>query len=96
MDKDVNRVLNYLTERIGVIMAFLGANGSVTSIPSSGEKICVGCEYWKGSRDITYNGTGATSMDDSPAFCTLKKADTYPGQPCSCSGIRFKKWSYLK
>ena len=44
-------------------MAFLGANGSVTSIPNSGEKICVGCEYWKGSRDITYNGTGATSMD---------------------------------
>ena len=68
-------------------MAFLGSNGIVTSIPNCGEKICVGCEYWTGTREITYNGSGATSKNGNSAFCVLKKANTFPGQPCSCSII---------
>jgi len=77
-------------------MAGIGPNGIVTTHPSSGEKICVGCEYWTGARDVTYNGTAATSRDKYAAFCKMKKADTLPNQPCLCTPNKFMKWSYLK
>lgn len=77
-------------------MSLLGSNGVVTTLPNGGEKICVGCEYWTGARDVTSMGEGATSKNGESAFCILKKANTYPGQPCSCPTISFKKWSYLK
>lgn len=77
-------------------MAGIGANGSVTTHPNCGEKMCVGCEYWTGIREVTYNGTAATSKDNKSAFCKMKKANTYPNQPCLCTPISFKKWTYLK
>ena len=73
-------------------MAWVGAVGIVTTFPSSGEKLCVGCEYWKGERDITNNGTSATSRSGSDAFCVIKKNKNFPTGTCS----NFKKWSYLK
>ncbi len=77
-------------------MAFIGSKGAVTSIPCNGEKICVGCDHWKGQREISYNGIGATSIDNSRAYCIIKKDNTYPNQPCTCCPSQFKKWEYLK
>lgn len=76
-------------------MAFIGANGSVTSIPNSGEKLCVGCDHWKGERELSYNNSGATSYDGSSAYCDAKKNDTFPNQPCTCFPPKFKKWRDL-
>lgn len=77
-------------------MSFHGSNGSVTSIPCNGEKICVGCDYWKGQRKVSNNGTGATSHDSGSAYCIMKKSNTFPNQPCTCSPQKFIKWEYLK
>lgn len=35
-------------------MAFRGEVGIITSFPNHNEKHCVGCEHWKGERDITW------------------------------------------
>ena len=77
-------------------MAGLGPNGMVTTHPNCGEKICVGCEHWTGSREVTHMGFAATSKDSKPAFCKMKKGDTYPINVCSCSINKFEKWSWLK
>ena len=77
-------------------MAGIGSNGSVTTYPNTGEKLCAGCDYWTGARDVTYNGTAATSRDKDAAFCRMKKADTLRNQPCLCTPKKFMKWSYLK
>ncbi len=77
-------------------MAGVGANGSVTVHPNCGEKCCVACEYWTGIREVTYNGTAATSRDGQSAFCTMKKENTFPINVCRCNPNSFKKWSYLK
>lgn len=77
-------------------MAGIGANGSITTYPNCGEKLCAGCEYWTGIREVTYNGTAATSKDNKSAFCIMKRINTYPNQPCLCMPNGFKKWHYLK
>lgn len=77
-------------------MAFIGQGGVVTTFPNTGEKLCVGCDYWKGPREIGYNGTAAISKGKEPALCVMKKGNTYPNAPCSCNTISFKAWSYLK
>ncbi|HRU97406.1 hypothetical protein [Ruminococcus sp. XPD3002] len=73
-------------------MAFRGAVGIITSFPNHNEKHCVGCEHWKGERDITYGGTAATSKNGSQAFCVMRKNNTLPDYGCN----NFKKWTYLK
>lgn len=77
-------------------MAGIGANGSVTTYPGSGEKICAGCEYWQGQREVAGNGFAAHTLNNRPAACPMKKADVYPGNVCSCMPSKFKKWTYLK
>ena len=77
-------------------MPSLGPNGIVTSHPNAGEKNCVACEYWIGARDVTYNGSAATSKSNRAAKCVMKKTDTFPQQPCLCTPNQFKKWSWLK
>ena len=77
-------------------MAGIGPNGAVTTHPSCGEKICAGCEYWTGAREVTYNGTASTTRDNRAAMCKMKKAQTFPQQPCVCTPSKFEKWSWLK
>lgn len=77
-------------------MATLGPNGKVTTFPNNGEKICVGCEYWKGARELTNNGNAATSLSGQPAMCEMKRASVYPQQPCSCPSSRFEKWHVIR
>ncbi|MBE6846279.1 MAG: hypothetical protein E7508_11430 [Ruminococcus sp.] len=74
----------------------IGPNGAVTTFPNCGEKTCVACEYWTGSRSVTYNGSAATSRDNKAALCTMKKSQTFPQQPCLCTPNKFIKWSQLK
>lgn len=77
-------------------MAFLGPNGSVTSFPNSGEKHCVACEHWCGARELSYNGTAATSMSGHPAVCEIKRVNVFPQQACSCPTMKFQKWHLIK
>lgn len=74
---------------------FVG-NGTYTTFPNSGEKICVGCEYWTGRRELTYNGTAATSVNGEPAMCECKREKVYPQRPCSCSSCKFRKWHMIR
>ena len=77
-------------------MAMLGQNGKVTTFPNNGEKLCVGCEYWRGPRELTYNGSAATSVSGQPAMCEIKRANVLPQQPCACPTIKFEKWRLIK
>lgn len=80
----------------GKCMALLGANGVVTTMPCGGEKICVGCDYWTGERNLSCNGLGATSKNGDPAYCTKKDEVTRPSETCSSEDNMFKKWNFLK
>ncbi len=75
-------------------MAGIGRNGSVTTYPKLGEKLCVGCEFWEGYRTVVQFGTAAQSSNGSAATCSMIGRDLFPQQPClnSC----FRKWSKLK
>lgn len=77
-------------------MAGIGANGSVTTFPNNGEKLCAGCEYWAGERKITQMGTAASSLNGNSAMCKIRKSATFPQQPCLCTPIKYIKWSVLK
>ena len=77
-------------------MASIGINGIVTSHPNCGEKMCVACEHWQGERDVTFNGSAATSKSNRSAFCNMKHSNTFPQQPCLCTPNKFIKWNQLK
>ena len=77
-------------------MAGIGANGAVTTYPNMGEKMCAGCEYWMGTREVAQMGTAAASKNGSAAICKMKNSFTYPQQACTCTPNRFTKWSRLK
>lgn len=77
-------------------MAGMGANGSVTTYPNNGEKLCAGCEYWTGTRTVTQMGTAASSINGKSAMCKMKNSLTFPQQACTCSQSKFTKWSKLK
>lgn len=77
-------------------MAGIGVNGAVTTYPNTGEKLCAGCEYWMGTRDVVQMGTGAASKNGNGAMCKMKNSSTYPQQPCTCAPNKFTKWSRLK
>lgn len=73
-------------------MAFIGKG--VTSFPNNGEKLCVSCEYWTGYREITYNGSAATSTSMRAAMCEACRKEVLPNQPCVCAS--FKKWRLIR
>ncbi|MBQ8922215.1 MAG: hypothetical protein IJ060_08665 [Oscillospiraceae bacterium] len=75
-------------------MAMIGQNGKVTSFPNTGEKLCVSCEYWMGARELTNNGNAATSMSNRGAMCEMKRASTFPSQPCQCA--KYTKWRMIR
>ena len=77
-------------------MSTIGVNGSITTYPGSGEKICAGCEHWKGKRCITENGSAACTDDNNCGFCSVKKVNVFPGNVCICVPSSFKKWVKLK
>lgn len=77
-------------------MAGIGANGSVTTYPNTGEKLCAGCEYWTGARNAVQMSTAAATKNGSAAICRKKNSSTFPQQPCTCSPNSFTKWSRLK
>lgn len=77
-------------------MPTIGANGSVTTYPSHGEKICAGCEHWRGARTVTNYGACATTRDGRAARCTRQGRDTFPNQVCSCCPQCFEKWREVK
>ena len=57
-------------------MPGIGANGSVTTFPANGEKVCAGCEHWRGYREVTYSGSCATTPNGQAARCVKKNANT--------------------
>jgi hypothetical protein len=77
-------------------MAGIGPNGRFTSHPNCGEKHCVACEHWTGARELSYNGTAATSLSSQGAMCTVKRAVVTPNLGCSCSTMKFEKWRLIK
>jgi len=77
-------------------MPGIGANGSVTTFPANGEKVCAGCEYWRGVREVTYSGSCATTPNGQAARCVKKNGNTLPNSPCLCSPQCFQKWNELK
>ena len=77
-------------------MAMIGQGGKITSFPNNGEKHCVACEHWCGARELSYNGTAATSISNQGAMCAIKRSVTYPNQACSCPTSKFEKWRMIK
>ena len=75
---------------------YCGQNGVITSFVNGSEKVCVTCEYWTGGRDITYNGTAATSHSSGSAYCIKKGSDTFPNAACTCNGQKYEAWHSLK
>lgn len=77
-------------------MPTIGANGSVTTYPSNNEKVCAGCEHWRGMREVTNRGLSATTRDNRAGRCTRQGRDTFPTQGCTCPKPCFQKWTELK
>lgn len=75
-------------------MAHIGQGGNITSFPNTGEKHCVSCDNWNGPRELSFNGSAATSLAVAPARCDACGKNTLPTQPCSCG--RYAKWRSIR
>ena len=71
---------------------WVGPGGIITTFPNGGEKLCAGCEYWCGGRDVTNLGTTATCRNNNSAICSMTNKETLPSFSCH----KFVKWSRIK